>query len=73
MPIDYGYMFWPISNALGTIHDGAFEAVGIFGQHVYINPKEKVVIVVWGALPKPTGKATVNDEDFFAAVSQALR
>ena len=70
--IDYGYMLWPIAHAPDTIHDGAFEAVGIFGQHVYINPKEQVVVVVWGALPKPTGRETVNDEDFFAAVSQAL-
>ena len=70
--IDYGDMLWPIPDARGTIHDGAFEAVGIFGQHVYINPKEKVVVVVWGALPKPTGTETVHDEDFFAAVSQAL-
>jgi len=70
--IDYGYMIWPIPDARDTIHDGAFEAVGIFGQHVYINPKEQVVVVVWGALPKPTGTETVHDEDFFAAVSQAL-
>ena len=37
------------------------------------NPRERVVIVVWSALPKPTGRATVRDNDFFAAVSQALR
>jgi hypothetical protein len=38
-----------------------------------MNPKENVVIVVWSALPKPTGKATIIDNDFFAATSQALR
>jgi hypothetical protein len=31
------------------------------------------VIVVWGALPKPTGTAVFNDNDIFAAVSLALR
>lgn len=72
-PVDYGYMLWPIPGARGTIHEGAFEARGIFGQHVYANPRERVVIVVWSALPKPTGRATVRDNDFFAAVSQALR
>ena len=72
-PVDYGYMLWPIPSSSGTINEGAFEARGIFGQHVYINPKEKVVVVVWSALPKPTGKATVRDTDFFASVSQALR
>ncbi|HMF10588.1 MAG TPA: serine hydrolase, partial [Thermoanaerobaculia bacterium] len=72
-PVDYGYMLWPISNATGTINEGAFEARGIFGQHVYVNPREHVVVAVWSALPKPTGKATVRDNDFFAAVSHALR
>ena len=72
-PVDYGYMHWPIPNGRGTIHEDAFEARGIFGQHVYMNPREKVVVVVWGALPKPTGKNLVRDNDFFAAVSQALR
>lgn len=72
-PVDYGYMLWPIPNAGGTINEGAFEARGIFGQHVYINPTEKVVVVVWSALPKPTGTATVRDNDFFAAVSLAMR
>jgi CubicO group peptidase (beta-lactamase class C family) len=71
-PVNYGYLLWPIPNASGTIHDGAFEAREIFGQHIYMNPKEKVVIVVWSALPKPTSMATVRDNDFFADVSQAL-
>lgn len=71
--VNYGYMLWPIPNADGTISEGAFEARGIFGQHVYMNPKENVVVVVWSALPKPTGKATIQDNDFFAAVSQAVR
>jgi len=70
--VDYGYMLWPIPNSLGSINEGAFEARGIFGQHIYMNPRENVVIVVWSALPKPTDKATVGDNDFFAATSQAL-
>lgn len=72
-PVDYGYMLWPIPNSHGTINEGAFEARGIFGQHVYVNPTEKVVVVVWSALPKPTGKVTVRDSDFFASVSETLR
>ena len=70
--VDYGYMVWPLPNASGTINEGAFEARGIFGQHVYVNPRENVVIVVWGALPKPTGIAPIVDNDFFAGASQAL-
>jgi len=71
--VDYGYMLWPIPKSQGTPNEGAFEARGIFGQHVYMNPRENTVIVVWGALPKPTGKNTINDNDFFAAAVQALR
>lgn len=71
--VDYGYMLWPIPNRRGTIHEGAFEAVGIFGQHLYVNPGEQVVVVVWSALPKPTDKEVIQDTDFFVAVCQALR
>ena len=52
---------------------GTFEARGIFGQHIYVNPAENLVVAAWGSLPKPTGKATIVDHDFFAAVAAALR
>ncbi len=64
--VPYGYMWW-------SEPDGAFRAFGIFGQSVYINPKEKVVIVVWSAQQKPTGSATVSDAAFIRGVLQALR
>jgi CubicO group peptidase (beta-lactamase class C family) len=70
--VDYGYMLWPIPGAAGTIGEGAFEARGIFGQHIYVNPRENVVIVVWSALPKPVGNVGIDDNDFFAAVTAAL-
>ncbi len=71
-----------VPRASGAAHDEepprlkrrrVTEAVGIFGRRVYVNPREKVVIVVWGALPRPTGKEPVRDEDVFAAVSHARR
>jgi len=71
--VDYGYMIWPFAAAPGATNDGAFQALGIYGQHMYVNPREHVVIVVWGALPKPTGKEVIADEDFFAATTAALR
>jgi CubicO group peptidase (beta-lactamase class C family) len=71
--VDYGYMLWPIPDSAGTIHDGAFEARGIFGQKIYINPRENVVIALWSARPKPLGKTVVADHDFFAAVCESLR
>lgn len=73
MPLDYGYMWWPTHGGIGAINNGAFSAVGIFGQAIYINPRENVVIVQWGAQTKPTGGDVVTPVDFFAAVSMAVR
>jgi CubicO group peptidase (beta-lactamase class C family) len=70
--VDYGYLWWPVP-AGDPIHWGAFEARGIFGQHMYINPQEKLVIVVLSARSKPTGATAVSDSDFFAAVARSLR
>jgi len=64
--VEYGYMFWPVENAGGTIHEGAYEAYGIFNQRVYINPGEQVVIALWSAWPKPEGGGVIDDLDFFA-------
>ncbi|MBV8864370.1 MAG: beta-lactamase family protein [Acidobacteriaceae bacterium] len=63
--VPYGYMWW-------SEPEGAFRAFGIFGQSIYVNPKWKVVIVVWSAQQKPTGSAVVSDNSFFAGVLQAL-
>jgi hypothetical protein len=71
--VDYGYMIWPFSASPGAVNAGAFQALGIYGQHIYVNPREHVVIVVWSAQPKPTDKEVIADEDFFAAAAAALR
>ena len=71
--VDYGYFWWPIPEG-DAIHHGAFQARGIFGQHMYINPAEKLVIVVLSARPKPDSSSDpVSDTAFFAAVAKALR
>jgi len=70
--VDYGYLWWPIPKG-DSIHAGAFEARGIFGQHLYINPSQKLVIVVLSARPKPTGSTVLDDTVFFAAVARALQ
>ena len=70
--VDYGYLWWPVPRG-DAVHEGAFEAVGIFGQHMYINPREKLVIVVLSARPKPdSARSPVPDVPFFAAVARAL-
>lgn len=70
--VNYGYLWWPMP-AGDSIHQGAFEARGIFGQHLYINPNEKLVVVVLSARPKPTGATVLDDAAFFAAVARSLR
>ncbi|HEV7611898.1 MAG TPA: serine hydrolase [Steroidobacteraceae bacterium] len=71
--VDYGYMIWPFAARPESANHGAFQALGIYGQHIYVNPRERVVIVVWGALPKPSGMEVIADQDFFAAATEALR
>ncbi|HEY3278960.1 MAG TPA: serine hydrolase [Gemmatimonadales bacterium] len=71
-PKVYGYLWWTGTTAAAR-RDGAFAAEGIYGQWLYINPAAQVVIVVWGAQPKPTGGAVIDDWLFFDAVVDALR
>ena len=68
----YGYMWWIPDASVNPVNEGAFMARGIFGQFIYVNPKEKVVVVVLSARPKPRINP-ISDEDFFAAVVKALR
>ena len=70
--VDYGYMWWTFGDSASPVHRGAFQAEGIFGQFIYINPREHVVTVVWSARPKPAGANTIDDADFFAGVVNAL-
>jgi CubicO group peptidase (beta-lactamase class C family) len=69
--VDYGYLWWTPPKNYPALA-GAFEAIGIFGQHMYINRRANLVIVVLSAQPKPTGSTLVEDDAFFAAVTAAL-
>ncbi|WP_286663390.1 serine hydrolase domain-containing protein [Variovorax flavidus] len=71
-PISYGYLWW-IPPSGPSAADGAFYANGIMGQQIYINRKERVVIVVWGAQTDPAGKGTLPVVPFFDAVVAALK
>jgi CubicO group peptidase (beta-lactamase class C family) len=70
-PLNYGYLWWIASGPSAA--DGAFYANGIMGQQIYINRKEKVVVVVWGAQTDPAGKGTLPTGPFFDAVVRALK
>lgn len=64
--VDYGYMLWPLGN-------GTYAAIGIFGQFVYVNPNKNLVVAMWCAQSKPVGRDVVDEYDFFAALSDAVR
>ena len=67
----YGYMWWPVPSADGSFADCAFSARGIFGQYLYVNPAEDLVIAVLSARSKPKGAEVIVDNDFFNAVVEA--
>ena len=71
-PLEYGYLWWTASSDAAR-RDGAFTAQGIHGQFLYVNPRERVVIVQLSARPHPTQGAIIDDERFFDAVVAALR
>ena len=70
--LPYGYFWWPGTDPAER-RDGAFEANGIFGQHIYLNPARHLVIVVWSAQTKPTGGEVIDDWKFFDAVAEQVR
>jgi CubicO group peptidase (beta-lactamase class C family) len=66
--VPYGYMWW-------VADVGSFVAVGIFGQYMFIVPKEHLAIVVLSARPKPEDTSLADSSDdgaFVAAVAAAL-
>ena len=65
-PVEYGYMWWPLDR-------GAYAAIGIFGQFIYVNPSENLVVAMWSAQPKPVGTDVIDEYDFFNAVADALK
>ncbi|SDE81859.1 serine hydrolase domain-containing protein [Limimaricola pyoseonensis] len=69
--IDYGYMWWPAWTE-ASIEDGAFAAVGIHGQYVYVNPRQRVVIAMTAAQPEPLNREPVEAMAFFEALIDAI-
>ena len=60
----YAYQWWvPEGN------DGAFEALGIYGQSIYVNPARHVVIVQTSAWPEPWVHALVEES---AVIHEAI-
>lgn len=69
--VEYGYLWWTGATPASR-RDGAFMAIGIHGQYLYVNPVAKIVIVVWGARPHPSQGQVVDDWSFCDAVTATL-
>ncbi len=65
--LGYGYFWW--------IHsDGTYEAEGIFGQSIFLDPKDDLVIVTNSAWPTADDdKYWLAQDAYFAAVRKALK
>lgn len=70
--LDYGYMWW-IALTDQARADKAFMARGIFGQFIYIDPKERVIIAMTSAASKPQNLQLLPPQAFFDAVVDALK
>ena len=70
-PDGYGYQWWAFPPV--APHAGAFQAEGIFGQFIYINPKAALVAVVWSAWPEAWIDKNANETSaFLGAVLKSL-
>ena len=47
-PGGYGYQWWSTPPVPG-VHDGVFAALGAYGQFIYVNPREQVVVAIQSA------------------------
>ena len=67
--IGYGYQWW-----LAGGPEGAFLAIGIYGQAIYVNPAKRLVVVQTSAWPTPIGDQTLGGEQMamFAAIAREL-
>ena len=62
----YGYQWW-------TNDDGSFQAVGIFGQCIFVDPRRKLVIATNANWPAATDATlAVGGSTFFKAVQAAI-
>ncbi len=76
-PMGYGYQWWTFprgAQALPELDGGLFAALGIFGQQLYIHPKEQLVVAIHSAWSQPVhGPSLVETHALLGALVAALR
>lgn len=66
--IGYGYQWWVPEG-----RQGEFMAIGVYGQWIYVNPSNRVIIVKTGADPNFMEKGyELKHVEFFRAVAEEL-
>jgi CubicO group peptidase (beta-lactamase class C family) len=75
---DYGYMLWrmPSTNPFAQQHELQRHAVlarGIFGQHLYLNPAQGLVIAINAAQTKPRFMAGVDETAVLTGLSEHVQ
>jgi CubicO group peptidase (beta-lactamase class C family) len=55
-------MLWPLRGR-------SYAAIGIFGQFVFVDPDQRLVVAMWSAQPKPLGREGIDEYRFFEALS----
>jgi len=76
-PAGYGDPWWTFplgEQALPELDGGLFAALGIFGQQLYLHPREKPVIAIHSAWPAPIhAPGLVDTHALLGALTAALR
>ena len=67
----YGYQWWALPHGPTGVHAGAFVASGSFGQYIYVNPAEQVVIAIQSAWRQHHDSA--GEVETFALLGAAVR
>ncbi len=70
-PAGYGYHWWAAPPLPGGVNNGAFSAIGIFGQFIFVNPTEQVVIAIQSAWRQP--RDSDADLEIVAMIRAAVR
>jgi len=70
-PMGYGYQWWALPHAPTGIHRGAFSPIGAFGQYIYVNPTERVVVAIQSDWPQHQDAEAAAET--FALVGAAVR
>jgi len=73
-PAGYGYHWWAVPPLPGGVNNGAFAANGAYGQVIFVNPAEQVVIAIQSAWRQhDDSDAEVETVAMIRAAVRALR